>query len=438
MSVNVTVDDSDPSIIYSAGWSSEGCVGCSAVPTPAQMPQVYGATYHTATVFPASLPETAQFSFNGTAVYVFGWTVNSTTATPSIKRQDMSFTLDLLPVGQFSHSPGPENEFGVLFFKREGLPQVPHTLIINVNPDSLALLDYIVFTESPDESTSETHRGSYNPLEDAPSQGGAGSQSGSPGTDTVDGNIGSASTSPYAQPSGSKNVQDLPSSPRRDSHAGPVIAGILIPLFMIIIGVVVFLLWRRRQRQKRVAATTSSRTFIIDYEPDMLSAPGAPLARYGTASPIPHTPTMARPYLDPGTAAHLDIREPPLLSPLVLAPPPALRVTTTLVSPIQRVPTPAEMPLPLGPPSEISNTTYQTHEIRPAPPPVVVISPQRVSSPAAASPVSRRHQSMRQSMRRLVVYNAPSDISVSDENAGAPEPFARRRMSPPPPVPVRR
>lgn len=81
----------------------------------------------------------------GTAVYVYGWTV-STTEQPSIKNQDMTFLIDSAQAGEFKHSPGPENEFDLLFFKQDGLPSGLHTLTIVVNPPSLTLLDYIVFT----------------------------------------------------------------------------------------------------------------------------------------------------------------------------------------------------------------------------------------------------------------------------------------------------
>ncbi|KZV88905.1 hypothetical protein EXIGLDRAFT_722156 [Exidia glandulosa HHB12029] len=440
MSANVTVDDSDSSIIYSAGWQVQGCPGCKAVPSPTEMLQVYGGTYHDATVNPDGEPVNAVFSFNGTAVYVYGWSASSSTVAPEVANQDMTFLLDLEDKGDFKRNARPENDFSVLYFKQENLAPGSHTLTMISNPGSLALLDYIVFTEVPGEDTLQTHRESSNPLEASPSS--SPSLAGLPptsDTDAINAATGTG-TENVSQPSGSPGAQTQQSG----SVSSGVVAGILIPLFLLIVGAVAFILWRRRRRQQRAkAANMSSRTFLIDDEPDMIyapNAPGAPLSRYGTASPVPHTPTFARPFLDPGTSAYYDPREVPLGPPLILAPPPAarsspLRVNTALYSPVQRVPTPREMPLPLGPPTEISEQTYpDTIDVPVAAPPPLPPIPPQAPSPVLASPVSRG----RQSMRRLVVYNAPSDISASDENGGAPTSGGpvRRRPSPPPPVPT--
>lgn len=286
---------------------------------------------------------------------------------------------------------------------------------------------------------------SSNPLENIPSQStspdpsSAGYPSSATGTNAINAAPGTASSS-SSQPSATFGAEKQQSS---SGFSAGIVAGVLIPLFLAIVGATIFFLWRRKHRQAKKAAITSSRQFLIDDEPDMMIyAPnaGAPLSRYCTASPAPHTPTLARPYLDPGTSAYFDPRDLPQLTPLnlaVLAPPPAARSpmrvnATRMPSPVQRVPTPSELPLPLGPPTEVSDVTYPDELDLPRVAPPMPPPPPRVASPVAGSPLAVG----RQSMRRLVVYNAPSDLSASDENGGATE--GRRRKSPPPPLPVPR
>jgi len=57
----------------------------------------------------------------------------------------MSFFLDYVHVGDFKQPGGDRDEFDVLLFSQTRLAPGPHTLSVTVNPNSVALLDYLIF-----------------------------------------------------------------------------------------------------------------------------------------------------------------------------------------------------------------------------------------------------------------------------------------------------
>lgn len=86
----------------------------------------------------------------GTAIYVFGITINDTTQFPLIKNQDIVFDIDGVQAGNFSFTPinVSDYRYNVPFFVKDGLSPNQHTLQISLMDNSFVLLDYIVFTMS--------------------------------------------------------------------------------------------------------------------------------------------------------------------------------------------------------------------------------------------------------------------------------------------------
>ena len=93
----------------------------------------------------------------GSAVYVFALVplfAAKTNSTPTFV--NVSTTLDSQPVGTFQHVGSPSIEpttnntsyqRSVPIFVKTGLADGPHTLTLNVGPDSVLLLDYIVYSQ---------------------------------------------------------------------------------------------------------------------------------------------------------------------------------------------------------------------------------------------------------------------------------------------------
>ncbi|KAG8810892.1 hypothetical protein FRC18_003765, partial [Serendipita sp. 400] len=80
---NITVDDADPKIIYSSGWSiGNTCTACVAQPDKAL---TYGATWHDTTRDRNTTVKSVEYSFEGTAIYIYGIIIN-------IVRTDSVFT----------------------------------------------------------------------------------------------------------------------------------------------------------------------------------------------------------------------------------------------------------------------------------------------------------------------------------------------------------
>ena len=95
---------------------------------------------------------------SGSAVYVYAMVPLFPAAannTPTFV--NLTYTLDSQPAGTYSHS-GTQNSVSptpvpsafaqtVPVFARSGLPEGSHSLTINVGPDSVLLLDYILYSK---------------------------------------------------------------------------------------------------------------------------------------------------------------------------------------------------------------------------------------------------------------------------------------------------
>ena len=65
---------------------------------------------------------------------------------------NLTYTLDSKPAGTYLHNgsltaPNTDYASSVVVFQRTGLAFSPHTLTVSVGPDSVFLLDYIVYSQ---------------------------------------------------------------------------------------------------------------------------------------------------------------------------------------------------------------------------------------------------------------------------------------------------
>ncbi|KAJ7827493.1 hypothetical protein B0H14DRAFT_1229901 [Mycena olivaceomarginata] len=162
--INTTVDDSSSSFTFDPGWTaitpSAPCGGCASKPDTSQ---VNDGTYHDGNYRDgASSLTTGSFTFQGSAVYIFG--IDQHNSQPNIV-----FTLG--SIQQTHHYTGTERfVYHALFFSATGLASdQTHTVnwVFSLADTGVgvqaALFDYAIVT-SGEEETSST------PAQDPPSQ----------------------------------------------------------------------------------------------------------------------------------------------------------------------------------------------------------------------------------------------------------------------------
>lgn len=152
--MNHTIDDqgddstSGFSLLYSPsdGWSDgQSCPTCKIQLDPSQC---HNGTWSDTTAYPGTTRMiTAQF--NGTAVYVYGIIANMITGI--ITLTNLTFLIDGIPSGTFSHYPTTSTvfEYNVLLYSNTSLQNAEHTIVMNASSDpnaSLVLFDYLVYT----------------------------------------------------------------------------------------------------------------------------------------------------------------------------------------------------------------------------------------------------------------------------------------------------
>lgn len=234
--VNVTVDDSgsDPITGYTisytpvGGWKTgKACGDCTAQPSPSLF---YRGTWHDSTFNkdPGSndvpnQPLLAQFTFSGTALYVFCVLAHQTDHPSGLS--DMTFSINGTIIGTFMKPAPGTNGFdpNVTVFHSTSLPQGRHDLVIqngHVNgPKSLMLLDAIAYTY-----------------------------------DNGTGNSGGENTEPSSSP------------------LGAILGGVLGGLALLLVAAFAFLYWRRRRHNLKEQNVVSRPVLFVASESIALHA----------------------------------------------------------------------------------------------------------------------------------------------------------------------
>ncbi|CAL1697696.1 unnamed protein product [Somion occarium] len=317
-------------------------------------------------------PVLANFNFTGSAVYVFGLIPLFPAAannTPTFV--NLTYTLDSQPAGDFSHSgtqspvsptPAPSAfQQSVPIFARTGLPEGFHALTINVGPDSVFLLDYIIYSQD------DGFGGGGNDTDNAVST--TWSAPGSSGTS------GAGSSAPSTGPTQSTSTSTK-------SHNVATFAGAVggsVGLLAVLSLSLALSLYRRRRaaqrrdRQYRAARTRRSDASIGESFHTDASEDGPPMQ--GPAPFIPRyfpgtVPTAPPPYVPSNSPEPTDS----LLAP-----------STSIHSPLASVSWNTYRPVPAGDPGDSSYADRPP----PTPPPIDdgYFAPPPTFGEAIASPV---------------------------------------------------
>ncbi|KAG8775496.1 hypothetical protein FRC16_004799 [Serendipita sp. 398] len=148
---NYTVDDAASGITYSAGGWNVGneCPGCYAQPDKTK---AHGATWHDATRGSGGAAIYFEYSFQGTDVYIYGIIADIVTTTYVFTtNNDMTLSIDNNLVATFKHTPRNLNAYSYNqpVFAIHGLSASSHVVRLDVQPSSLFIFDYLIFT-TPD------------------------------------------------------------------------------------------------------------------------------------------------------------------------------------------------------------------------------------------------------------------------------------------------
>ncbi|KAI0742537.1 hypothetical protein C8Q80DRAFT_1108267, partial [Daedaleopsis nitida] len=117
-------------------------------------------------------PVFAQFNFTGSAVYVYALTpLGAAPANSTPTFMNLTFALDSHPAVTYQHA-GSASASGYLpsqlVFGQTGLTEAPHSLTIQIGPDSVLLLDYIVYTQEIIGDGEGASASPVSPTSDAP------------------------------------------------------------------------------------------------------------------------------------------------------------------------------------------------------------------------------------------------------------------------------
>ncbi|KAE9397619.1 hypothetical protein BT96DRAFT_1020641 [Gymnopus androsaceus JB14] len=238
---NVTIDDSDPSIIYLPAWNTRNasvpCATCTANP---QADLMFDETWHDSTFNPspgssefANIPSTASMLFNGTAMYVFCALAESSTGSDG--DSDMSFYIDGDLKGTFLKiATGNVGvyDYNVPVFAIDSLTPEEHNFTLqggHVNGfKSLVLLDRMVYTAFNSSLTSESSSSSIS----------------ASSTSTSSESFKPTSSPPSSSP-GSATKKSL------SSIIGPAVAVPIVVLLLAAVALCLFLKWRKRRGDSR-------------------------------------------------------------------------------------------------------------------------------------------------------------------------------------------
>ncbi|KAJ3576889.1 hypothetical protein NP233_g113 [Leucocoprinus birnbaumii] len=158
---NVTIDDQGgdpetgeiPKYQPTDAWANQACGGCRVVPDPERL---YNRTATAATFMPDRnvTNNTIDFSFTGTAIYIF-FTLFENEGDQITVNTECNFTIDGSYAGYFNHQGDPSKPFrsgqqyGVPVFSMRGLEQKNHSMTIymaDVDYHTFLSFDYATYT----------------------------------------------------------------------------------------------------------------------------------------------------------------------------------------------------------------------------------------------------------------------------------------------------
>ncbi|KAJ7464457.1 hypothetical protein FB451DRAFT_1138868 [Mycena latifolia] len=254
--------------------SNTDCSTCVIHPDPAN---AFGGTWHDGSQLPGGPAVSVSLSFTGTAISLFCILVN-TANLADITISDFSFILDGASRGTFTHVPDNTSDFiyNAKVFSVDGLDRTNHTVVLTTdNPaGSLALFDYASYTfdDGISPSTSVTATGgadtgattstTRNTVSVNSHSSGA-SESQTVTTSNASASLASTSSPTTISSTGPNRSADpittstAPSasitvSASKKNKLAPILAGTLIPVFLIALAGIIICLYRRHRSRRQV------------------------------------------------------------------------------------------------------------------------------------------------------------------------------------------
>ncbi|KIP05697.1 hypothetical protein PHLGIDRAFT_128722 [Phlebiopsis gigantea 11061_1 CR5-6] len=183
---------------------------------------------------------TVQFNFTGSAIYLFAIVPEyAAPANTTPTYMNLTFTFDSQPAGTFRNLGKPSTPIStftpsVVVFQRTGLPTSPHSLTVSVGPDSVFLLDYIVYTAESDFEQVVNNTSSALPT---------------PANSTIPAGAAQSSPSPSVSGTTTTHVDSSHSSHNVATFAGAI--GGSVGLLTVLAVSLAFSIYRRRLRARR-------------------------------------------------------------------------------------------------------------------------------------------------------------------------------------------
>ncbi|KAG8767971.1 hypothetical protein FRC15_005359, partial [Serendipita sp. 397] len=269
---NITVDDADPKIIYSSGWSiGNTCTACVAQPDKAL---TYGATWHDTTRDRNTTVKSVEYSFEGTAIYVYGIIINIVrTDSVFTTNNNLSLWIDGHLASVYQHQPLNTNsyEYDVPVFALSGLSPSTHLARVDLEESSVFLFDYLIYSTPEATSTS--------------------SPVASPNTRSVS----SATSRSTSNGANSGNDAGVSSASNETSSSSPNVAAIVgavfgVAAFLILLGIFLFLLKKRKKDGRQMTGQSPQTAYPQSlYAPTFYEA-GAPTGYTQETLPMMNNP----------------------------------------------------------------------------------------------------------------------------------------------------
>ncbi|KAF7345971.1 hypothetical protein MVEN_01619700 [Mycena venus] len=412
---NVTVDDNDPSIIYSEGWN---------VSTTSN-PLDFGGFLH----FSANSTATASLTFRGVAVYLMGPFWSSSVGAQVILDGQGPFVIDLHDNGvSTDRGQGRETIQSQVVWGATELVDTDHTMVISMPPGAqFVVLDGLIYStsdvndaESAPIQTPETRTSSgfttitttnlFTSSSISPSPSPVASSFVQPTTTSSSPIISSSNLSSSSRPAPARqftttppvNVAGSPSDSVStvSASAAPavqvnaistnvtryiVVGSIFAAALLAVVLVLLTCLRRRRIRQRRQQTHSWSQKFTPPTSHAARIASRPPPVRAGSPSlyKYEHSPSTAVPLLPPVVPAARRVPRSPLAtSPPIMPPntpspqlaefpmPPAVYSANPFspapMTPLPLTPLPPQTPLPMTPlPPATPGTPWSTKKIEP-------------------------------------------------------------------------
>lgn len=268
-----TLDDRDPSIVYSTGWAQAGL----------------SLEYNSTTTWTALVGLTARVSFRGTAVGVFG---TITAKDKDSVAPESLYSIDGgLPV-RFAAAQAPRPQYSQRFFLSPVLPEADHVLTITNAGVGALFLDFVMVQSNEDTPPASSLTPSLSSSSSVPLSTSTSTITTPPPPVTVTiTSVQAVSTLTTGVANNAKaSSTAVAVSGASKSNAGAVAGGIIAGIVVLFLAVFGFIMWRRKRARRQSLLKSSSG--IVWARPE-IDTPPASRVHLDTPPP-PAAPVMSQ------------------------------------------------------------------------------------------------------------------------------------------------